>query len=343
MTDTVAVADLLNGVCNTVSARLREMGRSDIAFSRDWLESEDSERSLPRLVARVPVGSKLSLRIMACDRGSVDLSELGARFAEELPAALVNVTSARWSLRRYAGSMRRAAMAAIEASLALGLELSLVGVTFKRTRAFHLGQADWREAADHVIAQVHVGGLDHDLRPTVHDLIIDNPEDVEREILALHDDQLEYQDARNALRGRGASVGVDEVTLRHLDRYGLDRLDTLRAVFRDGSANLEVTKTDGTVGKLHVGSSLGVIRSHIIDNRDYVWLRDRLSFEGASPPKDLRQLVGRLVSDVCPDELYAGMTFGVPDGLSRTEVTINQAIHFVDLETGRFWSDALAA
>ena len=277
---------------------------------------------------------------MACDRGSVDLSELGARFADELPAALVNVASARWNLRRYAGSMRRAAMAAIDASLTLGLELSLVGVTFKRTRAFHLGQTDWREAADHVIAEVHVGGLDHDLRPTVHELIIDNPEDIAREIMALHDDQLEYQDALNALRRRGASVGVDEVTLRHLDRYGLDRLDTLRAVFRDGHANLEVTKTNGTVGKLHIGSSLGVIRSHIIDNRDYVWLLDRLSFEGASPPEDLGVLVDQLVSAVRPDELYAGMTIGVPDRRYRNEVTIDQPIHFVNLETGRFWVDA---
>lgn len=343
MTDNVAVASLLDSVFDTVNTRLCEMGRSDIAFSRDWLESEDGERSLPRLIARVPVGSKLSLCIMACDRGSVDLSELGARFAEELPAALVNVTSARWSLRRYAGSMRRAAMAAIDASLALGLELSLVGVTFKRTRAFHLGQADWREAADHVIAQVQVGGLDHNLRPTVHELIIDNPDDVAREIMALHDDQLEYQDARNALRGRGASVSVDEVTLRHLDRYGLDRLDILRAVFRDGRANLEVTKTDGAAGKLHIINDLGIIRSHIIDNRDYVWLRDRLSFEGASPPEDLRQLVGRPVSDACPDELYADMTFGIPDRLSRTEIMIDQPMHFVDLETGRFWADALAA
>jgi hypothetical protein len=343
MTDKIVAADLLDSVWEVVNARLVELGRSDIVCLRDWLEVEGGESSLPRLSAQVPVGSKLSLRIMACNRGNVDLSELGARFADELPAALVNVASARWSLRRYAGNMRRAAVAAVDASRTLGVELSLVGVTFKRTRAFHLSQTDWREAADHVIAEVLIGGLDRDLRSTVHELTINNPDDVAREILALHEDQLEYQDARNALRRRGASAGVDEVTLRHLDRYGLDRLDTLRTVSRHGHLNLEVTKMDGTAGKLYVGNHLGVIRSHIIDDRNYVWLQDRLSFEGACPPEDLRQLVGRPVSDVCPDELYAGMTIGVPERLYSNEVPIVQPIHFVDLETGRFWVDALAA
>jgi hypothetical protein len=114
-------------------------------------------------------------------------------------------------------------------------------------------------------------------------------------------------------------------------------------VFRDGHLNLEVTKMDGTTGKLYVQNCLGVIRSHIIDDRNYVWLRDRLSFEGASPPKDLRQLVGQPVSDVCPDELYAGMTIGIPDRLYPNEIAIDQPIHFVNFETGQLWVDALAA
>ncbi|PXA94062.1 hypothetical protein DMC47_21305 [Nostoc sp. 3335mG] len=147
-------------------------------------------------------------------------------------------------------------------------------------------------------AEVHVGGLDHGLRPTVRELIIDNPEDVAREITALHENQREYQYARGSLRLRGASTGVDEITLRHLDRYGLDRLDTLRTVFRDEHANLRVTKRDGTTGTLFVGNQAGLIRSHIIDDRAHVWLQERLSFEGASP-ENLRQLVGRLVSDIC--------------------------------------------
>jgi hypothetical protein len=57
MTEIVAVANLLDAVCNTVNARLCEMGRSAIALSRDWLDYEDGERSLPRLIARVPIGS----------------------------------------------------------------------------------------------------------------------------------------------------------------------------------------------------------------------------------------------------------------------------------------------
>ncbi|MCI4652611.1 hypothetical protein [Sphingomonas aquatilis] len=344
MTDEATLTTLLDDVYETVSRCLAEGGHSGIDLHRGWFEAVTDDAGYPDLVATVPIGRDLSLRIVARDRGCEDLATHADRFAAELVAALVNVEAAKWSLRRYAGSVRRAALAVIEESRSTGLELSLVGVTFKSTRAFHLTHSDWRVAADYILAEVLVEGLDDSLRPIVHKLIVEEADDVADEILSLHDDQREYQKARDVLRRQGASVRVDEITLRHLARYGLDQLEALRAVLVHGHVNLPVTKRDGSAGKLFLRNYSGLVMSHVIDDTDFVWMGDQLILEGASRPANLPALVGRPVSDVCPDDLYAGMTItAVSQPGARISLCLHQPVHLVDLDAGRVWEQKLAA
>lgn len=218
MTDAASLTTLLDDVYERVCSRLAQGGHTSINLRREWFEAVSYDAQQPDLIAKVPVGRDLFLRIVACRRGDSDIQALADRFAAELPAALVNVEAAKWGLRRYAANVRRAAMSAVEESRRAGLDLSFAGVTFKRTRAFHLGHSDWREAADHILAEVLIVGLDDDLRPTLHELIVEEAEDVAGEIEALHDEQQERQIARDALHRNGANVSVDEVTFRHLAR-----------------------------------------------------------------------------------------------------------------------------
>lgn len=344
MTDSAIVETMLNNVFATAKRQLARRGMKPIELFRSWLSAEACDRGYWELFARVPVGRDLVLRIVASDRGSDQLEEIAHHFAEDLPQALANVERAKWSLRRYAGSVRRASEAAIAENRSLGLDLSLARVTFKKTSSWHLGQEDWRDASSHILAEVHINGLDHHLRPYVHEVVVEESEDVADEIARLRDFQKEHQDARDALRFHGASTRVDEITLRHMDRYGLDRIETLRTVLRQGHVNFEVTKKDGTTRNLSIGNQVGIVRSTIIDDGGFDWLGDRLSFKGPTAPENLDSYIGRPVDDICSDDLFSGMTFRAPvDRAHRGQLEIDQPLHFVDLDQGRFWDARLAA
>jgi hypothetical protein len=52
------------------------------------------------------------------------------------------VEAAKWSLRRYAGSVRRASEAAVAESRSAGLDLSLACITSQKASVFNLAQED---------------------------------------------------------------------------------------------------------------------------------------------------------------------------------------------------------
>jgi hypothetical protein len=137
---------------------------------------------------------------------------------------------------------------------------------------------------------------------------------------------------------------LDKNTLRLMERYGLDRIETLRTVLRGGQVNLKVTKKGGATGNLYIGNQLGYVHSTIIDERHFDWLEDYLSFRGPDSPDDLERFINRPVNDICPDALFSRMTLGALRSTScRSQLSIDQPVHFVDLDQGRFWEARLAA
>ncbi len=336
MHNDIDTARELDAVFAMTCKALRKMGRGQIALSREWFSISDNRAAEYRI--QVPIGRDLALPIFGSYQSGEDRMGYASRFAAELALALVNVEAARWSLRRYAGAMRRAAAASIDRSVELGIELTLEGVAFKETRAFHLTHRDWREASFHVLAEVRVTGLDYQLLPATQHLIIEELEDVEGEIRALHEEQLDYQAARDAIRQRGADIAVDEMTLRHLDRYGINRLEALRMVAAEGGTIFPIVTREGLPGHLSLTSDAGTIRCHPLDRGDFVWLRDVLILEGAHPPAEPHAFVGHPVSTVCPDEIYEGLVLGEVEARARCpEYKVIQPIHLVDLAAGRFW------
>ncbi|WP_210358337.1 hypothetical protein [Sphingomonas beigongshangi] len=329
----------LDTVFGMTSEALARITGSRVPFEREWLRVDEVAGA--RLVVEVPIGRDLVLDVHSDNLSGHNRDFARRQFADDLAKSLVNIEAARWSLRRYAGAMRRVSAAVIDKAVREGFEYAFEKVTFKQARACHLAHPDWREAASHVIARVHFTGLGDQLRQVTHQLIIEEPEYVEDEIRAFDHEQLEHQRARDALRAQGADIAVDEITLRHLDRYGIDRLEALRSVAANGATRFEVTKRNGCSGKLSLRSDAGVVRCHIIDDPDFVWIDDVLALEGPSTPADPASLASRLVSDVCPDDIYSGLRLGSLRSRGRFPTfTIEQATHLVDLATGRIWERA---
>lgn len=337
--DAAAAGDrLITAVRNGLDA----LGRTDIALERDWLTVTEGHGDHVEAILTVPIGKGLSLPLKSLWRDEAPETVM-ERFAEDVFQALPNIERARWGLRRYAADTRRAAEAAIAQMRADGLDVTLAGVGLRRTYAWHMTQSDWKEAADHVIATVRVNGLDHRLTPSVIEFYASEPADVVDEMAQALDEQMEFQEKRDALGRQGATVAVDVVTLGLLFEHDLG-FGTISDVVRLGHKTINLMMRDGSQGLIHIVSSGGEVRCsmHNPAGRGWRWCMDRLELTADPACGADEELAGRNVAELTGDSLFKDLTVASARRSTSgiVELAIDTPMRLFNADTGRFLRQA---
>lgn len=146
--------------------------------------------------------------------------------------------------------------------------------------------------SDDLLIEMRLGCLDDRLRPTILDLEVTDPEQLETELEGLRPNIERRFKMRTALAHQGATGMIDQLTINAISQD--DDLDV--AIRTIGSGFSPYLSPD-----LTVYSTDGVVQCHGRDmsNSGLSWNRNRISLAGRSLPETaLLQLSGRPITDL---------------------------------------------
>lgn len=327
-----------------VRARLVALGHADVSIDRQWVSHDTDEHPF---LLNVPVGPEHVVPLkpqngsLARDGANLDMH------VEYFAKALVNLRKAEGRLLKYAQDVQREARTQVAAARALGLDLQLEGVGFKPTYAAHLSGRDWKDAAQHVLAEVTVRNTSFFLQPETTLLLVEEPEDVAAEMRDLMADQRERQARLAEMERLGADLEVDGITLDLLAAHGVDAVEVLRQVWRAQCVKLEVQHL-GRMANLSLVSFDGrTTATLILDNA--VWNGEHLWFTHDESKADHRNLLGKTLAGLVDHPAIASrtvvMVYPRPEhgGPEMISLDLSDKLLF-DADTGRIWSqERLAA
>ncbi len=169
-------------IVEIVNAQLIDGGHQDLTIEASDFQLEPSSTPNPVRDLQLKYALGLDLHVNIAPIFLLDSPHQVESFANDLAKALVNLYQARKFLIRYHRSVRAAANKAVKSARGAGHRIRLVDVALKRTYAFHLTYAKWREAVSHVLATIDLEVLRANGEPDEHYIVIEEPEDVAHEI-----------------------------------------------------------------------------------------------------------------------------------------------------------------
>ena len=344
--NTVAANDVMSNrkFVALVRAKLDAAGRTDIAIDRLWI-NEDSPGY--KFLLNVPVGAELVVPLRAQEGPSHRSAEAVDWHIDYFAQALINLKSAEKMLAKYALEVRREAHKQIKAARAAGLDVSLENVGFEPTYAVCLSGSDWKEAADHVLAQLTVRNTSFFLRPETSHITVEEPADVAKELKWVLEDQRKHQARLAEMDALGADLEVDAITIDLLVAHGFDPVEILRQVWKTQCVNLAVPHGGfeshfslvSFDGRVTAGINLG----NAYWNGGHLWFLDEERLVGNE------DLVGKTLGGVIDHPAFASRSVlkvvGGQENGRRDLVFVDLSDKLLfDADTGRIWGqERLAA
>lgn len=316
-------------------AGLDAAGHQDVRVDGLWI---DEDRSAPSPTLDVPIGADMVLPLEPLTDGTAPPSVVVDEFARHLVQALPNVLRAGPSLRRYAAAVRRAAVREIEAARADGLELLLESVTLRPTSAWLLTGADWRSAADHVLAEVRVRRLSFHLRQEVIAVVVGEPKEVTKELAPIREQQGERQRRAAELAALGADLEVDGITLDLLRVAGLPLVELLRRARSEQCVNVAADHQEGAAGLALLNSDGRVTASMRQDG--LFWNGERMWGPFRVEPERIPGLIGAEASTLVAHPAFASARIVSIAGDEHPEMDVirfETPMHLFDASSGRVW------
>ncbi|MDE1918565.1 MAG: hypothetical protein KGJ57_21195 [Sphingomonadales bacterium] len=323
-----------------IRSALDEAGHPDIMIARQWIVEDETGYSI-----HVPVGAALSvpLRPRSDFHDKPSFEDL-KRNARDFALALVNLKRAKKMLEKYARDVRVAAVAEITAAQAEGLDLLIDGVGFKSTRAYHLTDKNWKEAAHHILASVRIRHTSCHLQPEVSSFPVEEPADVAKELAGVIQEQRERQDWMAQLEALGADLIVDQITLDLLAACGLNAEEMLRNVWKAQWVTVKFGDHGGQTW-LSLVSSEGNVTARG-DLGDCFWSGRSLEIAGDALGTDADRLVGMSLGDRVKHPVFTSRPIVSVErrlGTHSVSFDLSDKLMF-DAETGRIWrNERLAA
>lgn len=323
-----------------VRGELAAAGRPDVCVERGWIDTEEPGFLF---VLQVPVGGEASVGLGAQDEmfdARTD-AERRAR-AGEFAKALINLKSAEAMLVSYAGDIRRAAHAAVQAARADGLDVLLDKVGFRPVGAWQLTTKDWRDAAFHVLAAVTIRHTSSHLRPERTTIWVEEPADVAEKMKDILEEQRVRQARVAELEAMGADLVVDQITLDLLRTHGLDATEVLSGMTCRQTANFTVSH-DGREVPLWLINHEGAVTASI-HLQDAAWNGEHLWFLGDEGKNDHTHLVGRSLGDLVRHPVFASRPIARVDRGHVDHIVFDLTDKALfDAASGRVWGQAAVA
>lgn len=321
-----------------IRAGLGEAGHPEIAVSRLWVDEDTPGEPF---LLHVPVGPEL--RIPLRPRREFSQPDRAALYEGEISdfvRALINLTRAERSLRRYAKGVHRTVVSAIDAARADGLDVQVAGISFATVYAGHLSYPDWRDAAQHVLAEVMVRHTSFCLQPETSSFVIEEPECIADELRSIFEEQRERQDRLAELEHRGADVEVDAITLDILRACGLDPVQALRDVCKRQSLTFQPTAESGAKW-LSLSSIDGNVTVALKIADQAAWNGEYLWFLDETRSHNLEHLAGKTLGDLLKHPVFTSRPIAHVEGrgdAGRDLIYFDLADRLLfDAESGRLW------
>ncbi|USI73936.1 hypothetical protein [Sphingomonas morindae] len=320
-----------------VRAKLDAAGRRDVPISRLWIDEDTI--GYPFLL-KVPVGPELLVPLQPMDGFYDETARTSDWHIDYFAAALINLRSAERMLIRYARDIRRQALRQIEDARSKGLDVSLEGIGFRPTYAWHLSGDNWKDAAHHVLAEVKLRNTSFSLRPENTQIWVEEPADVGRHLESVLKEQREHQALAGEMEAMGADLIVDGITMDLLAASGFDAVDVLRKVWKEQCVNMTI-RHGGLDRHFSVISFRGRT-SASVDLENASWNGEHLWFHGEAERPWQRDLVGRTLAGLVDHPAFAARTvIGVGDGSPQGrpgQISLDISDRFLfDADTGSIW------
>jgi hypothetical protein len=267
-----------------------------------------------------------------------DIAAERGRDAAFFAKALINLDAAENMLIEYASEIRRAAVAAVEAARANGLDIQLEKVGFRPVSAWQLTGGNWKQAAYHVMAAVTVRHTSAYLRQETTTFWVEEPGDVAKQMDDLVKEQRFRQIRVAQLEAVGADFLVDQITLDILEAHGLVAKEVLAGVTNIHSTALTVHH-EGQDVRLSLINHLGKVTISMA-TEDAVWNGEYLWFLGDEEMKDHKHLIGKSLGHLLRHPAFASRL--VADVVrSNVDLVIFEPSRrlFFDADSGRIWED----
>lgn len=319
-----------------VRAELGAAGRKDVRIERSWIDEDTPGHPF---LLHVPVGTELTVPLRAMESFfEAQTDEDRKRQAVQFTKALMNLKSAEGMLLKYARDVRREANAAVAAARADGLDVLVERIGFKPTRAYHLTQKAWKEAAYHVLGAITFRHTSFYLRQETSEVWVEEPTDVQKELAQILEDQRERQSRLAEMDALGADLLVDPITLDLLAAHGLDAADILKRAWKEQCVNLTV-QHQGSDVPLSLVTSEGYVTASM-QLPEAFWNGEHMWLCGDERDKDHKHLVGKSLGDMVPHPAFTARPI--------VDVFHRHADHIVfelpdkflfDADTGRIWRE----
>lgn len=220
-----------------VRVSLAAKGEGDIMLRPSWFVPGEGARMF---VLNAPIGSDLVVHILPHPNLRNDSSPEDWDYEAGIFAnALINLWKGEKTLNRRAKRVVAAARREVCKAREQGLDIRLLGASFKDVESSHVGGENWREAIDYILPAARCEVTDNSLARCEWLIIIDNDnnlnEDMAKEVSDLIAKQKEYQEIENRLEKAGVDLEISDIGLEILRHAGLDPSQVLRNLLENGS------------------------------------------------------------------------------------------------------------
>lgn len=220
-----------------VRVSLAAKGEGDMMLRPSWFLPGEGARMF---VLNAPIGSDLVVHILPHPTLRYDASLDEWNYEAGIFAnALINLRKGEKTLKRRANRVLAAARREVCKAREQGLDIRLLGASFKDVESSHVGGENWREAIDYILPAARCELTDASLARCEWPIIIDNDynlnEDMAKEISDLIAKQEEYQETEDRLEIAGIDLEISDISLEILRHAELDPSQVLRNLLENGS------------------------------------------------------------------------------------------------------------